>query len=81
MTGRKLTRNQARQRLGLSWDEFNELVESGDLAPEDIAGDHVVIPEQSVEDYERAHTRVPSVGGGPVLPLEIEDDYRRGKDA
>jgi hypothetical protein len=87
MTGRWLTPNKARDLLGLTWDKFNALVESGVLVQE-WKGDHYSISETSVlrqltarEGEDLAETATgPSVRGGPKLPLDIEDEFQRGKD-
>ncbi|MFI7691717.1 hypothetical protein ACIBQ6_21800 [Nonomuraea sp. NPDC049655] len=80
MTGRWFTRTAVAARLGISRDEVEDLIAAEVLHLESIAGDHEVISEQSVEDYERTHERRPSVRGGEPLPLEIEAEYWRGQD-
>lgn len=61
MTGRKFTRTAVAKRLGKTRDQIEDLIASGDLHVESIAGDHEVIPEQEIERYEREHPR-PTVG-------------------
>lgn len=80
MTGTWLTRTAVARRLGITRDEVEDLIAGGVLHLESIAGDHEVISEQSVQDYERTQPRRPSVRGGDPLPLEIEDEYRREQD-
>ncbi|TDD54536.1 hypothetical protein E1286_04925 [Nonomuraea terrae] len=57
MTGRWWTRTAAAKRLGKTLDEVEALIASGDLHLESIAGDHEVISQASVEQYEREHPR------------------------
>lgn len=61
MTGRWYTRTAAARRLGKTLDEIEALIASEDLDLQSIAGDHEVISETSIEDYERRHSK-PAVG-------------------
>ncbi|MER6575764.1 hypothetical protein [Nonomuraea sp. NPDC001023] len=61
MTGRWFTRTAVAARLGISRDEVEDLIAADVLHLENIAGDHEVISERSVEDYERTRSR-PEVG-------------------
>ncbi|MFF0864221.1 hypothetical protein ACFYUV_20855 [Nonomuraea sp. NPDC003560] len=80
MTGVWLTRTAVARRLGITRDQVEDLIAADVLHLESIAGDHEVISEQSVADYERTRERRPSVRGGDPLPLEIEDEYWKGQD-
>lgn len=51
MTGRWLTPNAAREALGLTWDEFNELIKSGALTTHSLDDTHLSVSEASVNDY------------------------------
>ncbi|HEY9370991.1 hypothetical protein [Streptomyces sp.] len=57
MTGRWWTRTAAAQRLGKTLDEIEALIGTGGLILHSIVGDHEVISEASIEDYERTHPK------------------------
>jgi hypothetical protein len=70
VTGRKFTRTAAAKRLGITREAVDGLIAGGVLHLESIAGDHEVIPEQEIEEYERTHPR-------PLWTPWIDPDYRR----
>jgi hypothetical protein len=57
MTGRWWIRTAAAQRLGKTLDEIEALIATGDLDLHSIVGDHEVISEASIEDYERKQAK------------------------
>ena len=68
MTGRWLTLNQARIRLGVTWPQLNDLIRNGPLTHE-LIGDHYSIAEESVSELATSrgdvlaeHADKPTVG-------------------
>lgn len=49
MTGSWLPLNKARTELGLTWNQFNDLIEAGQIDLE-LIGDHYSVSEQRVSE-------------------------------
>lgn len=81
-TSRWLSVGEAAARLHRTEREVLALVFAGDLDSE-LRLDHYEVTAVSVEAYaarlDLAESK-PTVRGGPVLPLDIEDEFQRGKD-
>jgi excisionase family DNA binding protein len=76
---RWLTVSGAATRLGITYAQVEELIESGALQVRRIAGDCPCISEEQVDAYRAEHPPAPSVGGGPAIGDTAEDDYKREK--
>jgi hypothetical protein len=73
--------SDAAVRLRLSPHEVLKMAVSGELHSR-LKGDHREVCAGAVAAYaeEQRPGAMPSVHGGPSLPLEIEADYERRKD-
>lgn len=86
MTGDWLALNEAAKRLSKAWGwhvSMDDVIRLGDQERLTVRFQHghFSVLERSVSDL-AAHggddqTAGPTVGGGPELPADIEDEYRR----
>lgn len=77
MTGRWLTLNQARIRLGVTWPQLNDLIRNGPLTHE-LIGDHYSIAEESVSELATSRGDVLAEHADkPTWAPWTDPDYRR----